>query len=77
MDRKEKHVKENESVANRTEADQIARSMEARGKNQKNESTRKTNKLWLWLGVLFLIFILLYWLFSIGIFEDMLAVFNG
>ncbi len=82
MDRKEKHVMENGSVAQREtrrhfDADQIAESLPANGRRRKRESTRKTNRLWLWLGVLTLIFILLYWLFSIGIFEDLIGYFNG
>ena len=76
MDRKEKHVMESGSVAQREtrrhfDADQIAESLPANGRR------RKTNRLWLWLGVLTLIFILLYWLFSIGIFEDLIGYFNG
>lgn len=81
MDKKEKHIIENESAARREsrheELDQIAQSMPASGRNKKRESTRKINRLWLWLGVLVLIFILLYWLFSIGIFEDLVGYFNG
>lgn len=82
MNRNEKHVHENESVAKResehmANADQIAKSIPAKGRNEKREHTRKINRLWLWLGVLILIFILLYWLFSIGIMEDLLNVFNG
>lgn len=82
MDRKEKHVRENESLEQRRaherlDADQLAESMPANGRNRKRENTRKTNRLWLWLGVLVLIFILLYWLFTIGIFEDLAGYFNG
>ena len=35
------------------------------------------NRLWVWLGVLVLIFILLYWLFAIGTFGDLADWFNG
>lgn len=73
MDSKEKHIKENESV----NADMIANSMKAEGRERHRESTRKINRLWLWLGVLVLIAILLYWLFSIGIMESLAGVFNG
>ena len=51
MDSKEKHVRENESV----DSDLIADSLKAEGKNRRRENTRKTNRLWLWLGVLILI----------------------
>ncbi len=71
MDSKEKHT--NESV----NADIIENSMRAEARNRKRESTRKINSLWLWLGVLILIAILLYWLFSIGIMESLAGVFNG
>lgn len=39
--------------------------------------TPRTNRLWVWLGVLVLIFILLYWLFAIGTFGDLANWFNG
>lgn len=74
MDTKEKHVRENERHDN---ADLIADGLPAEGKNKKRKDTGKINRLWLWLGVIVLIFILLYWLFAIGTFEDLLNVFNG
>lgn len=73
MDSKEKHIKENESV----NADLIADSMRAEGKERHRENTRKINRLWLWLGVLILIAILLYWLFSIGLIGDLSGASNG
>ena len=57
--------------------------MRHEGKNlqenrQNNDmGTPRTNRLWLWLGVLVLIFILLYWLFAIGTFGDLANWFNG
>lgn len=74
MNQKEKHVKENGGYET---PDQIAGSMPAEGKNHKRHDTVKTNKLWMWLGIIVLIFILIYWLFAVGTFEDMLGVFNG
>ena len=73
MDSKERNYRENEPV----NADMIANSMKAEGRERHRENTRKINRLWLWLGVLVLIAILLYWLFSIGIFESMSGVTNG
>ncbi len=83
MDRKEKHVMESGSVAQR----ETRLSISTQTGLQKAclqtvadanvRATRKTNRLWLRLGVLTLIFILLYWLFSIGIFEDLIGYFNG
>lgn len=57
-------------------ADQIARSMKAEGKEKHRENTRKMNRMWLWLGVLILVAILLWWIFSIGFFEDTTGVTN-
>ncbi len=47
------------------------------GKRHKNDGVRKTNRLWLWLGVLILIFILLWWLWTIGMFGDLTGATNG
>lgn len=57
--------------------DEKAQELRAEGNMRRNEGKNKSNKLWLWLGVIILIFILVYWLFSIGIFEDMTGVSNG
>ena len=54
-----------------------ARRLRADGKVRHNNSTRKVNRLWLWLGVLILVFILLWWLYSIGTFEALTGVANG
>ena len=85
MNEKERHVRENESAEERkrrleregANADLIADSLTAGGKNQKRKSTGGINRLWMWLGVLVLIFILLYWLFAIGTFGDLMDWFNG
>lgn len=74
MDTKERHVREDRKYET---PDQIAGSMPAEGKNRKRNSTVRTNRLWLWLGVIILIFILVYWLFAIGTFEDLIGYFNG
>ena len=57
-------------------ADQIARSMKAEQKEKHRENTRKMNRLWLWIGVLILVAILLWWIFSIGFLEDVSGVTN-
>lgn len=54
-----------------------AQKLRAEGKIRKNNGTRRVNRLWLWLGVLILIFILLWWLYSIGTFEALTGVTNG
>lgn len=50
-------------------ADMIARSLEAEQKDRQREHTRRMNKLWIWLGVLFLVAILLWFIFGLGLFE--------
>lgn len=65
MDSKEKN--ENGSV----NSDLIADSLRVDAKNRRRETTAKNNRLWLWLGILVLIAILLYALFSMGLFESM------
>lgn len=54
-----------------------AQKLRAEARERRNNCTRRTNKLWLWLGVLILIFILLWWLWSIGTFEAISGVTNG
>lgn len=71
MDNNEKHTKRKKTV----NADMIADSMRAEAKIRRRENTRKTTRLWLWFGILVLIAILLYWLFSIGLMEKMAGVF--
>jgi hypothetical protein len=58
-------------------ANEEAQKLRAEGKIRKNNGTRRVNRLWLWLGVLILIFILLWWLYSIGTFEALTGVTNG
>lgn len=82
MNTKERHVRENESEVKRESemapnADLIGKSMIAEGKNRKRNSSRKINNLWLWFGVLVLVAILIWWLFSLGIFGDATNAFNG
>ena len=56
---------------------QQAEEVLANGKNQHRHSTRRINKLWLWLGVLILIFLLIWWLWTICMAEDATGVTNG
>lgn len=83
MDTKEKHIRENESEAKREARERaekyntISDSLPAEGKRRKNADHRKTNKMWIWFGVLILIFILLWWLYSIGTFEALVGTANG
>lgn len=72
MDSKERHIRENEG-----NADLIAKSLKAQAHERKRESTKKINRLWLWLGVLVLVAILLYWIFTFGIFGSLTDSFNG
>lgn len=57
--------------------DLVADKLKAEGKVRKNKSTRKINNLWLWFGVLILVAILLWWLFSMGVLGDGFGAFNG
>lgn len=78
MDTKEKHVRENERREEREEREMSVNStLPEEGRERKRENTRKINNMWLWLGVLVLVAILLWWIFSIGLFGDMTAAFNG
>ena len=81
MDKNEKHVRENDPHnrhhSNNAVSEEITESLPATERNDRRHHTATTNRLWIWLGVIILIFILLYWLFSIGIFEDLTGYFNG
>ena len=55
----------------------IADKLRADGKERKRKNTRRINNWWLWFGVIILIFILVWWLWTIGIFGDMSGSFNG
>lgn len=84
MDTKEKHVRENESNLKREAREARegyenpeAMGLRASGKVRKNNGIAKSNRLWLWLGILILIFILVWWLFSIGTFSDIIGTTNG
>lgn len=46
-------------------------------RQRKEAGSQKSSRLWVWLGVLVLIFILIYWLFAIGTFGDLANWFNG
>ncbi|MBD5204507.1 MAG: TMEM208 family protein [Bacteroidales bacterium] len=74
MDTKERHVKENEG---RDRHEGLEPTLPAEGRERKRENTKKLNNLWIWFGVLILIAILLYWIFSIGLLGDMEGTFNG
>ncbi len=73
MDNKDRQEKENKAF----------NEMRREGKNieenrqRKDEGTQQSSRLWVWLGVLVLIFILIYWLFAIGTFGDLANWFNG
>lgn len=81
MDTKERNEeklrKERELAADRDIAREDGNMLKADGKIKHNGSTKRVNKLWLWFGVLILVFILLWWLWSIGTFEDLIGVTNG
>ena len=74
MDTKERHIKENERHHDDVNADLIADSLKAEGKEMKRRDTKRINKLWLWLGVLILILLILWWC---GIFDILFGVTGG
>ncbi|MDE6512485.1 MAG: hypothetical protein K2L00_10420 [Muribaculaceae bacterium] len=74
MDNRERQEKENRAFDEmRNEGRNIRRNRQEDNDIQPS----RTNRLWVWLGVLVLIFILLYWLFAIGTFGDLANWFNG
>lgn len=81
MDTKERHEmrddREEAREARKQEGVYAGQPLLKEGKNRKRNGTRRTNRLWLWFGVLILVFILLWWLWSIGIFGDLNGTFNG
>ena len=46
-------------------------------RQQNDDGTQRSNRLWVWLGALVLIFLIIYWLFAIGTFGDLANWFNG
>ena len=67
----------NDNNKNQEKADLIADKLRADGKERKRRNTRRINNWWLWLGVIILIFLLVWWLWTMGIFGDMTGSFNG
>lgn len=73
MENIDRHNKENKAFDEmRHEGKNIQES-----RQDKETGTQNGSRLWVWLGVLVLIFILLYWLFAIGTFGDLANWFNG
>lgn len=82
MDTKDKDIRKEENELRREERERHIPDLEAQrvladGKDRRRNGTKRTNKLWLWLGILILVFILLYWLFTIGIFDSLTGAANG
>lgn len=82
MDTKDKDIRKEENELRREERERHIPDLEAQrvlaeGKERRRNGTKRTNKLWLWLGILILVFILLYWLFTIGIFDSLTGAANG
>lgn len=73
MEDKNRHEMENKAF---DEMRRAGKNLEER-RQDKDLNPQRTNRLWVWLGVLVLIFILLYWLFAIGTFGDLANWFNG
>ena len=73
MENKDRQEKENKAF------DEMRHEGKEVRQNRQNDDIvpQRGNRLWVWLGVLVLIFILLYWLFAIGTFGDLANWFNG
>lgn len=73
MDNKDRQEMENKAF------DEMRNAGKNLEKSRRNDEvgTQRSSRLWVWLGVLVLIFILLYWLFAIGTFGDLANWFNG
>lgn len=65
MEKERKHNEVNQD----DNVDLIARSLEAEQKNKQREHTNRMNRLWIWLGVMFLVAILIWFIFGLGLFE--------
>lgn len=85
MDTKERHIRENESEAKRKLEerketiipDATQEELHAAGRNVQREGKGRSSRLWIWLGVIVLVFILIYWLFTLGVIEDIIGITNG
>ena len=73
MENKDRHEMENKAF---DEMRKAGKNLEE-SRQRKEAGTQGSNRLWVWLGVLVLIFILIYWLFAIGTFGDLANWFNG
>lgn len=74
MENKELQEKENKAF---DEMRRAGKNIEESRQKDDNQLAPRSNRLWVWLGVLVLIFIILYWLFAIGTFGDLANWFNG
>ena len=74
MENKELQEKENKAF---DEMRRAGKNIEESRQKDDDQIAPRSNRLWVWLGVLVLIFIILYWLFAIGTFGDLANWFNG
>ena len=75
MENRDRQEKENKAIKDMRHEGREER--QSRQNNDDDIQPQRGNRLWVWLGVLVLIFILLYWLFAIGTFGDLANWFNG
>lgn len=66
----------NEKNRNEAPVDQ-AHELKREAQERRQKTIRKMNNWWLWFGVLVLVAILIWWLFSMGLAEDATGVING
>lgn len=65
--------KENKNQNDSAQSEFNRESLMQEANERRRETVSKNNRLWLWLGILVLVAILLYALFSMGLFESMSA----
>lgn len=58
-------------------AQSVANGLKAKGKMEKEKNKARNNRLWLWFGIIILIAILIWWLFSIGTLDAIIGTANG
>jgi flagellar biosynthesis/type III secretory pathway M-ring protein FliF/YscJ len=54
---------------------ELRRDIESR--NRKFSNYKRNNRWWIWFGILVLIFILIWWLWTVGIFGDAIIRYKG
>lgn len=54
-----------------------AHKLKSRDKKRREKHASQINGLWIWLGIIILVFILIWWLWTIGIFDNLESMIKG